>query len=248
MVYHIPSMILRPIKSSSISESAYVSIEEAIVRNELAPGTLLSDRQLSETLEISRTPVREALQSLEASGLVIRRGRVGWKVAGFDQQDARELFELRRIFEPQGLERLIESWEEASVVELSGFFADFPDRLPQELYGSYLERDHEFHKRIVAWSGNRRIIQFYGVVEKQINRIRHYLAPGYEGRIHNVVVEHRRLCEAISEKDPEAAHQALLDHLWAGEKAMTEFLAQKEPEGSELVGDGLARLRGECKV
>lgn len=210
------------------------------MRNELTPGTPLSDRQLSETLEISRTPVREALLSLGISGLVTRRGRVGWRVTNFDQQDAKELFELRQIFEPRGLERLANGWTMAAVEELSSFFVDFPDRLPKELYSSYLERDHEFHKRIVALSGNRRIIQFYSIVEKQINRIRHYLAPGYDGRIHDVVVEHRRLCEAISEKDLEAARAALLEHLRAGEQAMTEFLGQKEREKAELSGVRIA--------
>lgn len=229
---------LGPIKATNISHSAYDAIEGAIVRCELAPGALLSDRQLSEALGISRTPVREALQSLESSGLVKRRGRVGWMVAEFNQRDARELFELRRLLEPSGLERLSLTWEETTTQELASFFDDFPGQLPPDLYAEYLERDHEFHKRIVEWSDNTRIVHFYSVVEKQINRIRHYLAPGYEGRMGSVLEEHRWICEAIAARDLTAASSALLHHLQEGERAMTSFIGEQSTgEYSSLAQD-----------
>jgi GntR family transcriptional regulator, rspAB operon transcriptional repressor len=234
MVYHIPQMSLQPIRSSSISEIAYKSIEEAIISGELGPGMILSDRKLSTTLGISRTPVREALQSLERSGLVVRRGRIGWRVAGFDQEDASELFELRRIMELPGLQRLAESWDADTVRELSTFFEGFSEPLASEGYEEYLARDHDFHKRIVALTGNERLIRFYGIVEKQINRIRHYLAPGYEGRMGKVVAEHRRICAAIANHDLEEASRALMDHLWAGNQAMSSFLrAEQASENHE---------------
>src|SRR3712207_5070509 len=110
------------IEVARINEQVYESIEAAIVRCELGPGTVLGDRQLAEVLGISRTPVRDALHRLESSGLVERRGRTGWMVSKFALQDVRELFELRRIFEPLGLERLSENWDEAIVKKLSQSF------------------------------------------------------------------------------------------------------------------------------
>jgi DNA-binding GntR family transcriptional regulator len=233
---------LRPIETTNIGERAYKSIEDAIVRNELAPGTLLSDRRLSQALGVSRTPVRDALQALEASGLVKRRGRVGWMVAGFDRQDARELFELRRVLEPLGLEKLAADWDPGVTQGLVGFFDGFSGPLPRERYAEYMERDHDFHKRIVGCSGNSRVVNFYGVVEKQINRIRHYLAPGYRGRMNDVVEEHRRICAAIAARDLPAAREALLDHLRAGERAMTEFIGGQRIEGGPYVSREEDRL------
>jgi DNA-binding GntR family transcriptional regulator len=221
-------MSLKPIKSPSISESAYREIEEAIISGELGPGMLLSDRKLSETLGISRTPVREALQSLERSGLVVRRSRIGWKVAQFDQEDASELFELRRVMEPPGLERLAQAWDSDIVRELATFFDDFSEPLASDRYEEYMARDHEFHTKIVGLSGNKRLIRFYSIVEKQINRIRHYLAPGYKGRMEEVVAEHRRICDAIAAHDLEEASRALHYHLWAGDRAMSSFLHKEQ--------------------
>lgn len=223
----------RPLKAANISEQAYESVEAAIVRCEIGPGTVLSDRQLAEVLGISRTPVREVLQRLEFSGLVKRRGRVGWMVAGFDQRDARELSELRQVLEPLGIRRLSETWDDATVEELSGFFEGFPDELSRDMYAGYLRRDHEFHKRIVEWSDNGRVIYFYGVVEKQINRIRHYLAPRYEGRFSQIVEEHRRICEAIAARDAGAANEALLHHLRMGSEAMTRLVKEHSEQWAE---------------
>ena len=204
---------LRRIEVVRINEQVYEAIETAIVRCELGPGTVLGDRQLAEVLGVSRTPVRDALHRLESSGLVERRGRMGWMVSTFALHDVQELFELRRIFEPLGLERLSETWEEAIVRELSHSFEKFPERLTRDLLPDYLHEDRRFHKEIVECSRNGRIIRVYGTVEKQIDRIRHYLSYNYEGRVEASLKEHREICAAIAAHDLSAATEALDNHL-----------------------------------
>jgi DNA-binding GntR family transcriptional regulator len=204
---------LRRIEVVRINEQVYEAIEAAIVRCELGPGAVLGDRQLAELLGVSRTPVRDALHRLEPSGLVERRGRMGWMVSTFALQDVRELFELRRIFEPLGLERLSETWDEAVVRELSHSFEKFPERLTQDLLPDYLHGDRRFHKEIVGCGRNGRVTRFYGTVEKQIDRIRHYLSYNYEGRVEASLKEHREICAAIAARDLSAATEALDNHL-----------------------------------
>jgi DNA-binding GntR family transcriptional regulator len=204
---------LRRIEVVRINEQVYEAIEVAIVQCEPGPGAVLGDRQLAEMLGASRTPVRDALHRLESSGLVERRGRMGWMVSTFALQDVRELFELRRVFEPVGLEHLSETWDEAVVRELSHSFEKFPERLTQDLLPDYLHDDRRFHKKIVECSRNDRIIRFYGTVEKQIDRIRHYLSYNYEGRVEASLKEHREICAAIAARDLRAATEALDNHL-----------------------------------
>src|ERR671916_694348 len=201
------------IEVTRINEQVYEAIEAAIVRCELEPGVVLGDRQLAEMLGVSRTPVRDALHRLESSGLVERRGRMGWMVSTFALQDVRELFELRRVFEPLGLERLSETWDEAVVRELSHSFEKFPERLTEDLLPDYLHDDHRFHKKIVECSRNGRVIRIYGMAEKQIDRIRHYLSYNYEGRVEDSLKEHREICAAIAARDLGAATEALDNHL-----------------------------------
>lgn len=210
---------LTRIQAANVSEMAYAQLERAICRCDLLPGSLLSDRHLSEILGISRTPVREALQSLEPTGLVVRRERSGWSTPEFDEQDIHELVELRCLMEPRGLERLSETWEEEKVMELSAFFDDFEYPLSKEEQIRYHERDHEFHRRIVEESGNSRLISFYGNVEKHISRIRHCLSPGYPGRMDEIVRDHKEICSGIARRSHDEAHSALVAHLMGGREA-----------------------------
>ena len=232
---------LQPINAVHINEQVYEAIETAIVRCELGPGALLGDRQLAEALGVSRTPVRDALHRLESSGLVERRGRAGWAVSGFAMRDVHELFELRRILEPLGFERLSENWEEATVGELSRYFDDFPERMPEDLMPRYLYTDRRFHKRIVECTGNGRIVRFYGVVEKQIDRVRHFVSYNYEGRVEDSLAEHREICAAIAARNASAATQALVRHLRKVEELIAA-LAQ-ERGFDQLADERSARVR-----
>ena len=218
---------LRPIEVVRINEQVYEAIEAAIVRCELGPGAVLGDRQLAEDLGISRTPVRDALHRLESSGLVERRGRMGWMVSTFALRDVRELFELRRVFEPLGLERLSEGWDEELVRELSHSFEKFPERLTQGQLPGYLHDDRRFHEKIVECSRNERVIRFYGTVEKQIDRIRHYLSYNYEGRVEASLKEHREICAAIVAHDLSAAIEALDNHLHNVEELITALARER---------------------
>lgn len=218
---------LRPIRAIQMNEQVYEAIEAAIVRCELGPGAVLGDRQLAERLEVSRTPVRDALHRLESSGLVERRGRAGWVVSDFSLKDLRELFELRRILEPFGLERLLEDGDEATVEELSRFFDGFPERMPQDLLPGYLHTDLRFHKKIVECSRNGRVVRFYEVVEKQIDRLRHYLSYNFEGRVEASLKEHREICAAIADRDLPAARQRLEGHLRSVEELFTALAEER---------------------
>jgi DNA-binding GntR family transcriptional regulator len=186
-------------------------------------------------LGVSRTPVRDALHRLESSGLVERRGRMGWMVSTFALQDVRELFELRRVFEPLGLERLSETWDEAVVRELSHSFETFPERFTEDLVPDYLHEDRWFHKKIVECSRNGRVIRFYGTVEKQIDRMRHYLSYNYEGRVEASLEEHREICAAVAAHDLSAATGALAYHLHNVEELITALARER----------GLGRRTGE---
>lgn len=228
---------LNRVQAANVSEMVYAEIEGAISRCDLPPGSLLSDRQLSEALGVSRTPVREALQSLEASGLVVRRDRSGWGVSEFDERDIRELVELRRLMEPPGLERIAENWEEGIVTELSTFFDDFEHPLSEEERVLYHERDHRFHRRIVELSGNSRLISFYENVEKHISRIRHCLSPGYPGRMEEIIRDHGEICSAIGRRDLDAARGALLVHLQGGQEANVMALRQRMADNDGSLGE-----------
>lgn len=217
---------LKPINHVGLGGSVREAIEAAIVECELAPGTPLIDRQLASQLNVSRTPVRDAMQQLETLGLVRRQGRggmSGWVVAEFRERDVRELFELRRALEPLGFRWLERHWNDAIAHRLATYFDEFPEHLDRDTYEAYLARDRAFHKEIVVLSGNSRVVGFYEIMEKQIDRVRHFLATGYEGRMDGITTEHRAVCTALAVQDIPGAIAALVHHLHQGEEAMIVF-------------------------
>jgi DNA-binding GntR family transcriptional regulator len=79
----------------------------------------------------------------------------------------------------------------------------------------------------VECSRNGRIIRFYRTVEKQIDRIRHYLSYNYEGRVEASLKEHREICAAIAAQDLSAAIEALNDHLRNVEELITALARER---------------------
>lgn len=218
---------LRPIESVSLGDRTAAQIKKAIITGELVPGSALRDRQLAEQLGVSRTPVRDALNRLEATGLVVPRGKSGWGVSPFTEQDVREMFQLRRLFEPVALQELSEQPEQATITKLAGFFDEYHRPIPTSLYPEYFAHDHAFHKQIVACSTNRRLREMYSVMEYQIDRGRHFLTTAAKGRADETLDEHLSIVHAIAARDFELAQRELLSHLQAGENLMIEQLLQQ---------------------
>src|SRR3712207_8696225 len=73
--------------------------------------------------------------------------------------------------------------------------------MPDDSMRRCLYTDRRFHKRIVECTGNGRIVRFYEVVEKQIDRVRHYVSYNYEGRVGDSLAEHREICAAIRSEE-----------------------------------------------
>src|SRR5262245_33483485 len=78
----------------------YLAIRDRIVAGEYAPGLRLSQQQLAEELKVSRTPLREALQRLEAEGLVVGQANKGMEVAPVSLGDVENSFAMRLLVEP----------------------------------------------------------------------------------------------------------------------------------------------------
>jgi DNA-binding GntR family transcriptional regulator len=217
---------MRPIPPVQLGDRTYESIRAAIVTGELVPGQSLVDRRLADELQVSRTPVREALHRLEADGLVQPRGRAGWEVTDFTEQDVHELFQLRMLLEPVGIDTLAKAPDDALVARVATFFDGYEHPIAGDRYEDYVARDRAFHELLVACSGNRRLQRFYTVIGSHIDRGRHFLTGSADGRADDTLDEHRAVAAAVSDRDFARARDALLRHLRTGEELMVRQLRQ----------------------
>lgn len=206
------------------------AIREAIISGELAPGEPLRDRDLAERLGVSRTPIREALHRLEAAGLVEARHRSGWVVSPFTEQDVHEVFQLRMLLEPAGLDQMAKNPDATRIDAVVRSFADFSHPIARERYPEYFREDNAFHKAIVAWSDNSRIRSFYEVLDAHINRGRFFLNHAAEGRLEETLDEHEAIIAALAARDFSRARSELIAHLQTGEELMLRQLRQRLAE------------------
>ncbi|MHA6627771.1 GntR family transcriptional regulator [Pseudonocardia sichuanensis] len=222
---------LRPIESVALGDRTFETLRLAIINGDLVPGEPLRDRQLAEALQVSRTPVREALHRLEAAGLVEPRGRAGWEVSPFTEQDVHEIFQMRMLLEPAGIDQLERDRDDEVIARIAGFFDDFSHPVPVGRYPEYFARDHAFHNLIVACSGNRRLRRTYAVMQNHIDRGRHFLTTAAAGRADETLDEHLAVALAIRDRDFAAARRELLHHLRTGEELMIETLRGRATSG-----------------
>jgi GntR family transcriptional regulator, transcriptional repressor for pyruvate dehydrogenase complex len=211
-------------------------VRDLIVTHQLLPGERLpAERELARMLGVSRVPVREAMRTLAAQGLVeIRRGR-GMFVASssveatvdeltkelLKQRDLlSELFAVRRLLEPASAQWAAARATEEDVAKLSRITDDMESAGRQQPpdYETIGERDTQLHVQIAEAADNRVLVRIMQAIQ-DLHREQLETSLRYRDRVHETLQDHRRLVSAIAAGDPVEAHEAMRDHLSNSERA-----------------------------
>ncbi|MGH8571154.1 MAG: GntR family transcriptional regulator [Gammaproteobacteria bacterium] len=202
-------------KRPSLAESAYRQLKADILACRLLPGTLLGAPQLAESLEMSRTPVHEALKALSQEGLVIVAPRVGYRVTPVTVRDIEEIFELRLLNEVHGAGLAARRAASADVSILRARHESAQENLGSGSSGdpAYLESliagNRDFHVSVAAMSGNRRLARIVEGLLDEGQRI-YFLYF----RTHKPLVDtHAPVIAALAARDPETAREAMASHI-----------------------------------
>ncbi|CAN5813938.1 GntR family transcriptional regulator [soil metagenome] len=195
----------------------YMDLRELIVRGRLAPGTRIIETELATRLDVSRTPVRAALQRLTQEGYVMGDGsakQVRLSVSPLTEDDARELFEIvgdlegvaaRRLARAPADERdaLVRELGEVddALLEAARTIPPVPDRI--------FDLFTRFHNRLVAAGAGPRLVALHRSVKPQADRYRRLYSTTQVARIHASVEEHGAILSAIQEGDGAAAGEAV---------------------------------------
>lgn len=205
----------------SITDQVYRRVRGLLLEGGYAPGERLSEVALAGRLEVSRGPVREALERLAHEGLVVRVPRRGAFVRRYGRNEVRELMELRRVLEGAA-GRL--AAERASDDELAGMRAlqEAADAVIQS--GSGYPPDEDFHLAVVRLAGNRELERTAGLVYDQL-RLARALSAQRNGRARQAWREHADILRALLARDAHGVEVALANHLEAAEAAMLASVA-----------------------
>ncbi len=222
----LPDMNIRdkPASRSRISISdIVVAIENDIVGGIFAPDQRLDERQLSIRFGVSRTPIREALSRMAASGLVVTRPNQGVFVARLTLSQYLQEFEVMSGLEGMAAEfcaRRASPAEKARLVEIHQQAAEVANRLDVAAYTRY---NLEFHNAIYKGAQNE-------FLERQLASIRLRLEPyrrfifGLSGRLQESYQEHSAILESILASDEATARKVMLLHLNMHRPSFADYL------------------------
>ena len=193
----------------SRTDQVYNYLLEAIISNRIPAGTPIVETDIAVELNVSRTPIREALKELEAEGLVCRYPSIGTVVLAITPHDVEEIFALRILLETFAL-RL--SWNKITKEELDSveeIFINLDNNSPKE---RYREGDTRLHALIVNKAGNKRLKKILDLLNSQIERFRRVAAHSYS-RPEYSRKEHLEIIQCLRKGDLQACEDSLKNHL-----------------------------------
>jgi DNA-binding GntR family transcriptional regulator len=178
----------------------------------LVPGTPLQEKTLTERFGVSRTPVREALIRLAEDGLVDVFPQSGTFVSRIPVEGIPEAALIRQTLEDMAIRRTAATATAADMARLDVLLTQ--QRLMAELgdTDAFHAADEGFHEAIVVIARLPSLMRLLRQVKVQINRARRLTLPA-EGRMLHVFDEHRRIRDAVGQRDVSAARAAMKAHL-----------------------------------
>ena len=167
---------------------------------------------IARRLNVSRTPAREGLLMLEREGLVVPHPTSGVTVLMGDRQDMIDLFDLREGLEAIAARRAAER-SPGIVAALESIVDRHEEAVALKDRAAHLECDRAFHRTIREATGNRRLSRQLLQIEQQLVVLNRILTdkPGWRGTA--VIRDHRRIAKAIGSGDPDAAENAIRQHI-----------------------------------
>lgn len=203
-------------KEMRASDRAYATLVSEIQAGELAPGAVLAEAQQATRLGVSRTPMREAIGRLVSDGLAKQQSPRTTVVTGFEADDIKRLFEVRRALEETAAKLAAKRADRAEFVSLeTDFAAAHPDSAHADGGASiddYYALIARFDEALDRAVDNVYLTQALRVIRTHLARARK-LARDNQNRLTQSVAEHRLIAQAIASGDQDLAAHATHVHL-----------------------------------
>ncbi|WP_104523547.1 GntR family transcriptional regulator [Blastococcus atacamensis] len=202
---------LEPVaRPSSLTDLAHARLRTAILDGDFAPGETLSVVALSEALNMSRSPVRAAVERLTTEGLLGQAG-ASVVVRAMSRSELLAALEVRAPLEGLAAELATPRLTDEQRAALRGLHSAYETAVSSGNIRTARKADLEFHQAIQTWSGNPVLIEHLERVQARVVVATYSAAWG--GSQHKAVAEHQAVLEAVTAGDPRAAHAAASAHV-----------------------------------
>ncbi len=209
----------------TLADSAYSALKRDILDFRLAPGDRFTETEIADRLQVSRTPVREALFRLEREGYLEVRQRNGWLVKPLDFNTLDHFYELRSVLETAAVHVLCAPGQFPDPLRALDSLADTwlvePDARSSD--GEWLaDLDERFHIDLVAAAGNPEISRVHRAATERIRIVRR-LDFTQPDRIEKTYEEHAAILRAVLARDAATAVPLLQSHIQDSQNAVRKI-------------------------
>jgi DNA-binding GntR family transcriptional regulator len=195
----------------SIRQWVYIVLRSNIIKLHLKPGTAISEAEIAETLNISRTPVREAFIILVEDGLLQIYPQKGSFVSLIDVEQAEEACFVRKVLGKAVMKEACRYFPEDCLFDLSANLAMQRFCKKEQNYERMYQLDNEFHQIIYRGCGKERTWLHIKKMNYNFDRLR--ILRLSSSPWDEIIDEHRKLLQLIIEKNPTEVDKAVDKHL-----------------------------------
>ncbi|MBO9605029.1 MAG: GntR family transcriptional regulator [Paenibacillaceae bacterium] len=193
---------------STLDYTVYSKIKEMIIAKQLKPGEAIVQNQLSQTLGVSRTPLRKALGELEKEGL-LESSPVGWFVKEFTMKDMVSVFEIRAVLEGLACRLAAGKLEAPDLAYLRAMFQQAYKSFQNKMADAYYKADVKFHNTIVEAAGDP-------VLARTLNGARIIATSQVQGLYRDpeeTFGEHMAIIDALEAQNGDLAETLMRSHI-----------------------------------
>ena len=199
----------------SLQDQAYVNLRKLVLSGELSYNKLYSEVYVSKLLNISRTPIRTALQRLEKDSFIVILPQRGFHLKQLNNKDIDEIFELRKAIEGYAVVSIVEKKDVSAILGIKKYITAQEEVVGLHDPMHFMEQDSKFHASIVNVTQNQRLINFYETIKdliayiglQAIRQFEHYDA---------LLAEHRAILASLENWNKADAMEAVFNHLDTG--------------------------------
>jgi DNA-binding GntR family transcriptional regulator len=220
-----------PIPRAALHEQVAHRLRQMLVEGRITPGSKLNERELSELLNVSRTPLREAIKMLAAEGLVELLPNRGAIAVSLTEADVLNTFEVMAGLEAQSGELAAERITPQELAEIQAMHFEMLAAYTRRDLSTYYTLNARIHSAINAAARNPVLAQVYTQVNARLQALRFRSNQDGE-KWKRAVKEHENMIEALAARDGAAMRDILLAHLRNKREVVLELLREAQVAGA----------------
>jgi DNA-binding GntR family transcriptional regulator len=216
--------------TKTIRRRIYEHLREQLLNGEIAPLEHLIEAKIAKEIGTSRTPVREALHSLELEGLIESIPRVGYVVKPISEKEVEEICEIRAAIEGLAARWAMEKAYEKLGAELEKNISVAEDKVSKGDVRAFVDMDAQFHEIISKFSGSKRLLELAQTLRRHMLRYRIQSIYSVDNVI-RAIEGHKGIVQAIKKRDLDEVNQAIRNHMEQSKKDVLRYAFKETPKG-----------------